>query len=286
MSTAAAPKTVFITGSSAGFGRLAAEHFAAKGWNVVATMRTPEKETELTKLSNVTVARLDVQDQESIDAAVAVAVKTYGAIDVLINNAGFAAFGFVEGVAIEEVKRQFDVNFFGVVRVTKAVLPVMRKAKAGTVIITSSVIGGMSSPFGATYAASKWAVEGWAETLSYELLPFNIQVKLVQPGGYKTSIQETGMTMGLEVAGEGAEPYAAMAEGIKTMMAGVKWHDPNPVVAETFYKAATEGDAMKLRYPVYHEEDLYGKVYALRQEKGAEAQYAATVASLQPKKEE
>jgi NAD(P)-dependent dehydrogenase (short-subunit alcohol dehydrogenase family) len=189
----------------------------------------------------------------------------------------------VEGVSIDEVKRQFDVNFFGVVRVTQAVLPVMRKAKSGTIVITSSVIGGMSSPFGATYAASKWAVEGWAESASYELLPFGIQVKLVQPGGYKTSIQETGMSMGLEVKSEGGEVYAPMAEGIKAMMAGVVWHDPTTVVAEAFYQAATEQNPLKMRYPVYHEEDGYGKVYALRKEKGAEAQYAATLASMQPK---
>ena len=130
--------TILITGSSSGIGKTTAKYFQEKGWNVVATMRTPEKETELSELDNVLVTRLDVQDPDSIARAVQQGIETFGKIDVLLNNAGFGAFGILEAVPVEKIRRQFDVNVIGLIETTRAILPHFRanrsaaESRAGT----------------------------------------------------------------------------------------------------------------------------------------------------------
>jgi NAD(P)-dependent dehydrogenase (short-subunit alcohol dehydrogenase family) len=179
-------KTVLVTGASQGFGKLIAKKFHHEGWNVIATMRTPEKEMELTQLKNVLVNRLDVTDKESIDKAVAEGVEGFGKIDVLVNNAGFGLQGPFMSSTEEMVCKQMNVNVYGVLNITRAVLPYMEKNKDGVIINFSSIAGLVGLPHTAVYNATKYAVEGFTDGLQYELNPIGIKLKLVQPGAFNT----------------------------------------------------------------------------------------------------
>jgi NAD(P)-dependent dehydrogenase (short-subunit alcohol dehydrogenase family) len=176
-------ETVLITGASSGIGKAAARLFARKGWNVVATMRDPAKETDLAGLDDVLVTRLDVQDQDSIGTAIEAGIARFGRIDALINNAGYGQYGLFEAVPREKIQEQFDVNVFGVMDVTRAILPHFRKNKAGSIINISSGAGIFTLPGISLYCASKFALEGFSEALSYELASQNIVVKIVEPHG-------------------------------------------------------------------------------------------------------
>ncbi|KAI0070697.1 3-oxoacyl-reductase [Panus rudis PR-1116 ss-1] len=177
--------TVFITGTSSGIGLATAKLFFEKGWNVVATMRTPEKDTELKQLdpARMLVQQLDVQDKSTIDPAVQAALKKFGKIDLLVNNAGYGQFGIFELLSPEKVKEQFDVNVFGVMDVTRAILPHFRAQKSGGIINISSGAGIFGLPFMSIYNASKFALEGFTESLAYELASLDIFVKSVIPHG-------------------------------------------------------------------------------------------------------
>jgi NAD(P)-dependent dehydrogenase (short-subunit alcohol dehydrogenase family) len=175
-------KTILITGASSGIGKASVDHFAANGWNVVATMRDPAKGAA-TARENILVTRLDVQDRPSIDAAIAATLDRFGAIDVLLNNAGYSQSGIFEATPREKIIEQFDINVFGVMDVTRAALPAMRAARAGTIINVSSGAGIFTLPSISLYCASKFALEGFSEALSYELLALGINVKLVIPHG-------------------------------------------------------------------------------------------------------
>jgi NAD(P)-dependent dehydrogenase (short-subunit alcohol dehydrogenase family) len=179
------PKTILITGASSGIGKATAAYFADRGWNVVATMRKPEDGAELAA-DNVLVTRLDVLDDASIHSAVEAAHDRFGGIDALLNNAGYGAYGALEATPMHVIRRQFDVNLFGLIAVTQAVLKGMRARKGGVIINISSVGGRMCYPFGALYHSSKWAVEGLSEAMHYELIPLGVRVKLVEPGGVDT----------------------------------------------------------------------------------------------------
>ena len=164
-------KTILITGSSSGIGKATAQYFHKKGWNVVATMRKPDAETDLVGLDRVLVTRLDVTEQSTIDEAVKRAIDKFGKIDVLLNNAGYGAYGTLEAFPMDRVRRQFETNVLGLLAVTKAVLPHMRAAKSGTIINVSSIGGKMTFPLGTLYHGTKFAVEGLSESLHYELWP-------------------------------------------------------------------------------------------------------------------
>ncbi|KAF2391295.1 SDR family oxidoreductase [Pseudomonas frederiksbergensis] len=176
-------QTVLITGASTGFGQSAAQLFAAQGWNVIASMRNPSAGAALATLDNVLVTRLDVQDPASIDTAIAAGIERFGQIDVLVNNAGFGLFGVFEGTSREKIREQFDVNVFGVMDATRALLPHFRQRRAGVIINVSSGAGVFGLPMICAYNASKFALEGFSESLSYELASQNITVKIVEPGG-------------------------------------------------------------------------------------------------------
>jgi NAD(P)-dependent dehydrogenase (short-subunit alcohol dehydrogenase family) len=179
-------KTVLITGCSSGFGRLAAKKFQKEGWNVVATMLSPEKETELNILENVHVIRLDVTDKQSIQNAVVEGIDKFGKIDVLVNNAGYGGHGLFEQFSDEAVRKMYETNVFGVMNVTREVLPSMRKQKDGCIINITSIGGKVSVPLVSIYSSTKFALEGLSEGIAYELKRFNIQVKTVAPGAYPT----------------------------------------------------------------------------------------------------
>jgi NAD(P)-dependent dehydrogenase (short-subunit alcohol dehydrogenase family) len=186
-------KTMLITGASSGFGRAAARLFHQKGWNVIATMRSPEKETELSKGDDLLLLALDVTNTKTIDTAIKAGLDRFGRIDVLVNNAGHGSLGALESATEEQIRQQFDVNVFGLISVTKAVLPVMRQQRSGIVINVSSIGGKVTFPFSSLYHATKFAVEGLTESLQYELNPLGIRLKIVEPGGYKTEF--TGRSM-------------------------------------------------------------------------------------------
>ncbi len=175
-------KTVIITGASSGIGKATAKYFQIKGWNVIATMRTPENEKELTTLKNVLVTKLDVLDLDSIKTSIQMGIEAFGKIDVLINNAGYGAYGPLEAFPRENILRQFNTNVIGLLDVTRALLPHLRNNKSGTIINISSIGGKMTFPLGALYHGTKHAVEGISEALSFEVEAFGGKVKIVEPG--------------------------------------------------------------------------------------------------------
>lgn len=180
-------KTVLITGCSSGFGKLAAKKFQSEGWNVIATMRSSKKETELNKLDNVFVTALDVTNKESVKKAVKDGLEKFGKIDALVNNAGYGGHSFLEQFTEDQIYAMFETNVFGVMRVCREVLPHMRKQKSGSVINVTSMAGYMGLTLTSTYSASKWAVEGLTESMAMEYKPFGIKVKAIAPGAFGTN---------------------------------------------------------------------------------------------------
>jgi NAD(P)-dependent dehydrogenase (short-subunit alcohol dehydrogenase family) len=193
-------RTAVVTGANSGFGRLTAQAFAADGWRVYATMRNATSKNaqaaaEL-RTAGVAVVELDVTSDASVDAAAKTILTEVGAIDILVNNAGTGYFGITEAFTPDAVEAQFATNVIGPLRVNRAFLPGMREKKSGLVVFVSSVVGRFVVPFGGVYLASKWALEALAETSSYELAPFNIDVAIVEPGAYPTEI--FGKTFGAD----------------------------------------------------------------------------------------
>ncbi|MFC3746606.1 SDR family oxidoreductase [Paenibacillus sp. GCM10012306] len=177
-------KTIFITGTSSGLGKLTAIHFAKLGWNVAATMRSPEKETELTGYSNIKIFKLDVTDVEQVRKAVQEATEVFGKIDVVVNNAGMGAYGALELADEETIDWQFAVNVRGPINVIRGFLPHFRENGGGKFINISSLMGLTTAvPIGSLYNMSKFALEGLTEGLYYELKPLNIGLHLIEQGG-------------------------------------------------------------------------------------------------------
>lgn len=192
-------KTAIITGTSSGFGLMTAVEMAKNGFTVIAGMRDINKSSNLMKEakkqgveSKILVHKLDVTDEKSILDFQTRVIEDHGKVDVLVNNAGYAGAGFVEEVSMDEYRKQFETNVFGVIAVTKAFLPSMRKRGQGSIINISSISGKTAFPGLSPYSASKHAIEGWSESLRLEMKPFGVKVVLVEPGSYKTSIWTTG----------------------------------------------------------------------------------------------
>jgi NAD(P)-dependent dehydrogenase (short-subunit alcohol dehydrogenase family) len=186
-------KTVLVTGSSSGIGKATAKHFHQNGWNVLATMRNIINEKDLKEDSRLKIIQLDVEDQSSIDSAIAEGIKTFGTIDVLLNNAGYGAYGPMEAGTDAEIRKQYNVNFFGVIDCIKAILPHFKKNKNGVIINITSIGGLMTLPLFGIYNSSKFALEGLSEGLWYDLQPLGIKVKVVEPGGIKTDFAGRSM---------------------------------------------------------------------------------------------
>lgn len=240
-------KTILITGASAGIGRATAKYFASRGWNVIATMRTPDKETELQSLPDIHLEKLDVTDTASIDTAIANGIRNFGKIDVVVNNAGYGAVGIFEKASPEQIKRQFDTNVFGVMNVIRAILPHFRSRRSGTIINVTSMGGRLTFPIYSVYHGTKWAIEGFAESLQYELRPIGIRVKNVEPGAIKTEFYERSMDLFQNDKVKGYDTYETVAYK-NTQSEGEKAPGPE-VVAATIFRAA--GDkSFRLRYPV------------------------------------
>ena len=255
-------KTVLITGCSSGIGKAAAKLFAARDWNVIATMRSPEK-AELAAANNLLLTRLDVQDRESIARAIESGLARFGRIDALINNAGFSLGGVFEGIPREKIQEQFAVNVVGVMDVTRALLPHFRKNQSGHIINISSRAGLVGLPLNTLYCASKFALEGFSEALAYELASQNIIVKLVEPSG---GVSNTDF--GKRVAAERAQTFSladydgfiARAGAAYSGMATKRMATADDI-AQVIYGAATDG-TNRLRY--FCGEDTGGLVKARR----------------------
>ncbi len=181
-------QTILITGASSGIGKASATLFADRGWNVVATMRNTDDGADLADRDNVLVAALDLLDSESITAAVADGIERFGTIDVLLNNAGYGAYGPLEATPMSVLRRQFDVNVFGLVETIQAVLPSMRAQRSGVIINISSVEGKMGKPGIATYVTAKHAVNGLTKAMALEVGPIGITVNALCPGAIETDM--------------------------------------------------------------------------------------------------
>jgi NAD(P)-dependent dehydrogenase (short-subunit alcohol dehydrogenase family) len=238
-------KTLLLTGSSSGIGRATAIHFAERGWNVLATMRTPAKAHESLKRPNVHLLPLDVTDPDSIRAAVAEAVSRHGGIDVLVNNAGYGLVGPFEATTPEQVSRQFATNVFGLMDVTREVIPHLRERRSGLVVNVASMGGRITFPLYSVYHATKWAVEGFSEALNYELAEHGVRVKIVEPGPIRTDFYDRSMDL---VAKEGLTAYDAFVAKAMPNMQKAGETAPGPeAVARVIWKAATDGSS-RIRY--------------------------------------
>ncbi|MEL6804698.1 MAG: SDR family oxidoreductase, partial [Bacteroidota bacterium] len=236
-----------ITGSSSGIGKASAKLFQENGWNVIATMRTPEKEEELNQLDRVLVTRLDVLDLDSIESAIAEGIDKFGQIDVVLNNAGYGLMGTFESAKRESIIRQFGVNVQGLFDVTQKVLPHFRENKSGMFINISSIGGRMTFPLMPLYHATKWAVEGFSESLRWELAQIGVQVKIVEPGGVATDFG--GRSLDMQHDEQLTEYNAFVGTFMQAMQTAM---DPSNMstadqIAAVIYIAATDG-TNTLRY--------------------------------------
>jgi NAD(P)-dependent dehydrogenase (short-subunit alcohol dehydrogenase family) len=241
------PKTVLITGTSSGIGKVAALYFSQQGWQVAATMRTPEKDIEVKSYTNTKVYALDVTNSESISAAFTSVINDFGKIDVVVNNAGYGVDGVFEAMTDETIERQFDTNVFGLMRVTRTAIAYMRENGGGTIIQIASMGGRLAFPLYSIYHGTKWAVEGFTESLQFEVKHLNIKLKLVEPGAIKTEFYGTSREFVKPTHTQTYDNFVKKAEQVTTDAASTA---PGPeVVAKTIFKAATDTSS-KLRYPV------------------------------------
>jgi NAD(P)-dependent dehydrogenase (short-subunit alcohol dehydrogenase family) len=263
-STADRP-VVLITGASSGVGRATAVHFARKGWRVYASMRRPERGAELRQQAvqagwSLATPALDVTDDGAVARAVGgVLGATGGRLDVLVNNAGYYAFGALEETTPDELRAQLETNVVGVHRVTRAVLPAMRARRSGAIVTIGSLSGKVALPMVGPYHAAKWALEGMIESLRYELIPFGIRVALVEPGAYKTDLHVKQIRAG--AAGRSDSPYAALLAAYERQVAALP-RDELDALVDTIYRAATFPHP-KLRWPVGPTSITAGRLRAL-----------------------
>ncbi|WP_263359429.1 SDR family oxidoreductase [Acidicapsa ligni] len=241
-------RTVLITGASSGIGKTTAQYFAQQGWNVIATMRNPDAGSELASNPNIFITRLDVEDAASITSAIEAGIARFGKIDALVNNAGFGLAGIFETTPREKVLQQFNVNVFGVMDTTRAILPHFRSNKSGVILNIGSGAGVFALPVLSLYCASKFALEGFSEALSYELASQNIQVKMIEPGGVLST--NFGKRSQLEaVQNSTIADYNEFATQAAALFAGLRAnrHATELDVAEVIYLATTDGTD-QLRY--------------------------------------
>lgn len=235
-------KTIFITGASSGLGKVTAKLFQQEGWNVIATMRNPENETELNKLDNVTLLQLDVTNSKQISEMVEQVLKNHS-VDVVLNNAGYGLIGPLEAFTEEQINMQIQTNLFGVINVTRAFLTYFRERKNGTFINVTSTFGLLSYPTCSVYSATKFAVDGFSEGLAYELAQFGINIKVVAPGGMQTDFAGRSMQ---GVAHNAYERLTAkVSEGYSPEQ--IENYSKPEDVARVIFNAATDGNN-QLRY--------------------------------------
>ncbi|MBI2061240.1 MAG: SDR family NAD(P)-dependent oxidoreductase [Nitrospirae bacterium] len=235
-------KVVLITGASSGFGKLTAELLAERGFKVFGTSRKPQSSSPTGAL---VMLKLDVCSDESVAACVRSVLDCAGRIDALVNNAGYQLVGALEETSLEEAKAQFETNFFGVVRMVNAVLPIMRKQREGTIVNVGSLAGLMSSPFSGFYTATKFALEGYSETLRNEVRPFGVRVALVEPGFFKTPITDA-----MREAAQRLDAYSAHRNSAVAVTRRSQQSGPGPEAVAQTILAILERSNPKLRHRV------------------------------------
>jgi len=235
-------KVTLVTGVSSGIGREIAQLLAERGARVFGTVRDPKSAQPI---PGVEMVRMEVTDDSSVNEVVQSVVWKAGAIQLLVNNAGYSSTGALEETSIEEARQQFETNFFGVLRVTNAVLPKMRQGGFGRIINISSVLGFLPAPYMGIYAASKHALEGYTETLDHEVRRFGVRAVLVEPYLTKTKIGQNEKTAHIAL-----EAYAVQRKRMSEVVhQGLERGDDPRIVAEAVYQAAT-AKSPRLRYPV------------------------------------
>jgi NAD(P)-dependent dehydrogenase (short-subunit alcohol dehydrogenase family) len=246
-------KTIIITGSSSGIGKAAVIAFSKAGWKVAATMRNPEKETELKSLANVHLYALDVTDSAGIAKTMRQIKSDFKIIDAVVNNAGFGVDGVFESMSDEVIEKQFDTNVFGLMRVSREAVKIMREQNGGTIIQIASVGGRVTFPLYSIYHGTKWAVEGFSESLQYEVAPFNIKIKIVEPGAIKTEFYGRSRQFVKPDYTNVYDPFIQKVESV-SMEAGTKGKSPDAVAA-TIIKAANDKSS-KMRYAIAYPANL------------------------------
>ncbi|WP_428231445.1 SDR family oxidoreductase [Flavobacterium sp.] len=256
-------KTIFITGTSSGLGKSTAKLFQLKGWRVIATMRNPEKETELNKLKDVILLPLDVTNPEQIISTIEQVTHLYS-VDVVMNNAGYGLIGVLESLDDKQIQRQITTNLLSVIRVSKAFTSHFREKRSGTFINITSTFGLMGFPTCSIYSATKFAVDGFSESMSYELAQFGIQVKIIAPGGMQTDFAVRSMELGQH------EAYEKLSEEVSKGYSAEKISNYTKVedIAEIVYQAATD-QKNQLRYVAGDDANL---LYDERLKSGIETQ--------------
>lgn len=239
-------KSVLVTGASSGFGFNVALEMASLGWRVFGTSRSVERgaalleEADRRRIEGLSIIDLDVTSIPSIEAGISrVLSETDGQLDALLNNAGYYIFGAFEDLSDGDCRAQMDTNFFGVLNVTRAALPIMRKQQRGRIVIVTSNSVNLPNPMLTTYAASKWALEGWAEGLALELAPFNIDVAVIQPGGHRTKLTQNGVAVMPEGTAYG-EWFARAAEGLQSVSS---WSRDTELATAPIVRALTDPSA-------------------------------------------
>lgn len=240
-------KVILITGASSGIGKESANKLIAEGHIVYVAARRLDKMKDLEKVG-ATAIQMDITKDDDIKKTVKLVLSEQGKIDVLLNNAGYAIYGSMEDTTIEDARRQFEVNLFGLARITQLVLPSMRENKSGTIINMSSMGGKMYIPFGSWYHGTKHALEGWSDCLRTELKQFGIKVVIIEPGGIKTEFDDVMLQPMIDRSGEG--PYAELT---KKVVKGIKdtYHSnraSHPSVIANCVSKAVNSKRPKTRY--------------------------------------
>lgn len=242
--------TALVTGASSGIGRATAALLLKEGYTVYAAARRFAAMQDLEAAGAIPLA-MDISRNEDIVTAVRTVIGRDGGVDILINNAGFASYGSVEETSLEDARYQFEVNLFGMARLTQLLLPTMRAKGYGTIVNMSSMGGKIYTPLGAWYHASKHAVEGWSDCLRLEVAPFGIRVVIIEPGTIATEFGDVMLEPMLERSGSG--PYAALAESMASATRGSYdrpgGSSPPSIVAAAILKAV-ESRHPKTRYVV------------------------------------
>ena len=276
-------KIAIITGRSSGIGLETAILLAKNGFKTFATMRNTIKADKIkqrAKSENVSVEilSLDVTNDESVKNAIKTIIEKEGRIDVLVNNAGYAIIGAVEDLSNEEIKSQFETNVFGVYRITQAVLPIMRKQKSGRIITISSIAGFAGFPAMSAYVSTKFAVEGFTESLRHEVTPFGIHACVVEPGVIKTNIMKAAPTAKKSLDNSAySDIVQSIGKGIQGAMESMG--SPPSVVAKAVLQAAT-AENPEIRYTAGEDAKMLQQARKIKSDKEFEEVVSGFLSSL------